>query len=61
MALTSWVEAELLRTCTDDDAGTDCFGRCRMSDAEDDYDAADSGAADCTPIEAGSARKRASL
>ena len=28
-----------------------------MSDAEDDYDAADSGAADCTPIEAGSARK----
>jgi translation initiation factor 5A len=29
----------------------------QMSDAEDDYDAADSGAADCTPIEAGSARK----
>ena len=29
----------------------------KMSDAEDDYDAADSGAADCTPIEAGSARK----
>lgn len=28
-----------------------------MSDAEDDYDAADSGAADCTPIEAGAARK----
>lgn len=28
-----------------------------MSDAEDDYDQADSGAADCTPIEAGSARK----
>eukprot|EP00286_Rhodomonas_abbreviata_P021293 CAMPEP_0181312816 /NCGR_PEP_ID=MMETSP1101-20121128/13904_1 /TAXON_ID=46948 /ORGANISM="Rhodomonas abbreviata, Strain Caron Lab Isolate" /LENGTH=157 /DNA_ID=CAMNT_0023419703 /DNA_START=12 /DNA_END=485 /DNA_ORIENTATION=- len=28
-----------------------------MSDAEDDYDAADSGAADCTPIEAGSVRK----
>lgn len=28
-----------------------------MSDVEDDYDAADSGAADCTPIEAGSARK----
>jgi len=28
-----------------------------MSDAEDDYDAADSGAADCTPIEAGAVRK----
>mmetsp|Transcript_14618 Transcript_14618/g.34671 ORF Transcript_14618/g.34671 Transcript_14618/m.34671 type:complete len:158 (+) Transcript_14618:359-832(+) len=28
-----------------------------MSDADDDYDAADAGAADCTPIEAGSVRK----
>mmetsp|Transcript_40756 Transcript_40756/g.81652 ORF Transcript_40756/g.81652 Transcript_40756/m.81652 type:complete len:158 (+) Transcript_40756:35-508(+) len=28
-----------------------------MSDAEDDYDAADAGAADCTPCEAGSVRK----
>ena len=34
-----------------------CVFAAKMSDAEDDYDAADSGAADCTPIEAGSARK----
>jgi len=36
---------------------TDMVRWCRMSDAEDDYDAADAGAADCTPIEAGAARK----
>ena len=57
---TPYVEmARVLRADVLAVSGVVCDALClgRMSDAEDDYDAADSGAADCTPIEAGSARK----